>query len=200
MFISACSMVPTPKLTATPYEEFANVPEITLPANINGLIIVLQGQDIEARIQAARVVGGMGPGAEAAVPALTQNLNHPYFEVRRAAVEALGNIGPAAKSSIPVLIVTLLTDSYVHARVSAAISLGEIGETICIPALATSLEDESDSVQVRSAIVIGLLTGQEFPDLNGPGYSLNEDGIPLIVIAARKWWENDGRYQDWTGE
>lgn len=163
-------------------------------------IAVLQGEDIEARIQASRAIGNMGPEAEQAVPALTQNLNHGFFEVRKVAAEALGKIGPAAQPSVPVLIVTLLTDSFVHARVNAAISLGQIGDTACVPALVKSLGDESDSVQIRSAIALAMLTGQEFPDWNSQGYSLSKEGIPLIVIAAREWWEKEGRHQNWLSE
>jgi HEAT repeat protein len=143
----------------------------------------------------------MGPAAEPAVPALTQNLYHDNFEVRRAAAEALGKIGPAAQSSVPVLIVTLLEDSFVHARGAAAEALGPIGQTIAVPALAAALADPSDSVQVASAISLASLTGQEFPDLNTKGgYSLNQEGIPIIVAAAREWWQKEGRYQGWLGK
>lgn len=201
MLISACIRAPVSKLTATPYEEFIGIPQATLPTDITGLIVVLQSQDVEARIQATRVLGNMGPAAQPAVPALTQNLYHYNFEVRRAAAEALGKVGPGAQSSVPVLIVTLLEDSFVHARGAAAEALGKIGESMTVPALAAALADESDSVQIQSAISLALLTGQEFPDLdtNG-GYSLNQEGVPLIVEAAKGWWENEGRYQDWLGE
>jgi HEAT repeat protein len=201
MLISACSRVPKSKPTATLYEKFVAIPQVTLPTDVNGLISVMLGQDVEARIQAARVLGGMGSAVEPAVPALTQNLYHFNFEARRAAAEALGKIGPGARSSVPVLIVVLLEDSFVHARVASAEALGKIGEPIAVPALATSLADESDSVQIESAISLALLSGQKFPDLDTKGgYSLNQKGVPIIVEAAKEWWETTGRYQDWLGK
>lgn len=198
ILISACSGLRTSKPTTTPYEEFVTPPQITLPADVNGLTAVLRNQNIEARIQAARALANMGSAAKPAVPALTQNLYHPYFEVRKTVAEALGKIGPAARPSVPILIITLLEDPFVHARRAAAEALGEIGDKIAVPALAAALADEDHFVQIESAISLALLAGQEFPDFNSKGgYSLNQDGEPVIVEAAKEWWENEGRYQDW---
>ena len=30
------------------------------------------------------------------------------------------------------------------------------------------------------------------------GYVLSEDGTPLILIDARKWWEEEVQFQDWS--
>ena len=194
----ACNSTLESTPTATPYEEIRPIPQITLPSTLSGLIVVLKGEDDVAKIGAARVLASMGPEAELAVPALTQNLYSNSSEVRRVVAEALGEIGPTARSSVPALIVILLADPFVHARSNAATALGKIERVDAVPALATALMDEHVRVQISSAISIALLTGQEFPDLNVKGgYSLDENGVPIIVIAAREWWEEEGRYQDW---
>lgn len=183
--------------TTTPAAETYNLPPPTPPNTLPELIKVLSGPNDEARIGAARVLGSMGPEAEAAVPALTKALytEGPY-DVRQAAAWALGEIGPAAKSAVPALIVVLLTD-FVHARRAAALALGKIGDTAAIPSLAQSLKDEDSGVSIQAAEAISMMTGEKFPDVGGTGYSLDENGVPQIVKAAREWWEQEGQYQDW---
>ncbi len=196
-----CTLGPTPVPTASPWAETWNVPPPTPPATLPELIAVLSGYNAEARIGAARALGAMGSDAEVAVPALTRNLYYNGAgDVREAAAWALGEIGPGAKSAVPVLIVVLLTDS-MHARKEAAIALGKIGDPAAIPALASSLYDESPWVRIASAEAIAQLTDQSFPGAppsNGGGYILNEEtGEAIIVLAAREWWENEGWQQDW---
>lgn len=53
---------------------------------------------------AALHLSHIGPGAEAAVPALTKALQQADGSVREPAAQALGSIGPAAKSAVPALI------------------------------------------------------------------------------------------------
>jgi hypothetical protein len=139
----------------------------------------------------------MGPAAVEAVPALTQNLYYRNDEVSRYAAQALGKIGPGAKPAVPSLIALLLSDSFVHSRREAAEALGRIGDISAIPALAQGLNDEDKGVGIECAKSIAVLTGQQFPDLNSTGYSLNEKGVPLIVIAAREWWQQEGQYKSW---
>ncbi|MDX1948126.1 MAG: HEAT repeat domain-containing protein [Pirellulaceae bacterium] len=52
--------------------------------------------DAEVRLQAATVLGRMGPDAQGAAIALTQLLADPDIRIRKAATRALGRIGPAA--------------------------------------------------------------------------------------------------------
>jgi HEAT repeat protein len=71
--------------------------------------------DPQMVIQVAKALGGMGPDAAAAVPALIEKLKNPPkvpakapTELSRptilaAIVEALGNIGPAARDAVPVI-------------------------------------------------------------------------------------------------
>lgn len=196
-----CTLRPTSVPTTTPPAETWNLPPPTPPSTLPELIEVLSSDNAEARIGAARVLGAMGPDAEAAVPALTRNLYYHYvYDVRQAAARALGEIGPAAKPAVPVLIVVLLTDS-TPAREAAAIALGKIQDSTAIPALARGLYDESPFVRIHSAEAIARITGQSFPGAppsEGGGYILDESsGEAVIVLAAREWWKKEGWQQDW---
>ena len=196
-----CAMKPTPTPTASPAAETWHSPPPTPPASLPELIEVLSSYSAEARIGAARALGAMGPDAEAAVPALANNLYYEgAHEVRRAAAWALGEIGPAARPAVPLLIVVLLDDS-VHAREAAAIALGKIQDPTAVPGLASSLDDQSQFVQVSSAEALAQLTGQSFPGSPPSelgGYTLNESGEALIVLAASDWWKEEGWRQDWS--
>jgi HEAT repeat protein len=61
--------------------------------------------DPQMVIQVAKALGGMGPDAAAAVPALIEKLKNPpkVPAILAAIVEALGNIGPAARDAVPVI-------------------------------------------------------------------------------------------------
>jgi len=71
--------------------------------------------------------------------------------------------------------------------VEAAIALGKIGDAVAVPALAFALDDEEHNVQIYSAKSIALLTGQKFTDMNGPGYLLDENKNPILVLKAKEW-------------
>ena len=130
------------------------------------------------------------------MPALIANLDYSNSEVRRYAAIALGEIGPNANQAVPSLEKELLTDTSVHPRRAAAEALAKIGDTSAIPTLVEVLDDSDIAIQAAEAV--GVLAKQDFPDLGGPGYELNEEHVPLIVIAARKWWEAEGQYQEWS--
>ncbi|MFT3893462.1 MAG: HEAT repeat domain-containing protein [Anaerolineales bacterium] len=193
---------PTPGSTVTP-EIFVerNYPPPTPPSTIPELIDVLLGDyGDEARIGAAYALGQMGEKATPAIPALTINLFHegPY-EVRLQAAKALGEIGPNAQSSVPMLIAVMFKD-FVHVRAEAAEALGKIGDTTAIPALALALDDEENEVSIYAAKSIAILANQNFPDVGATGFTLDEDGVPLIVKAANVWWKQEGQFQDWASQ
>lgn len=56
-----------------------------------------------SRNAAAYAIGGMGPAAKAAVPALIDALNDPEASVRYPVCVALREIGPVAKDAVPAL-------------------------------------------------------------------------------------------------
>lgn len=183
-----------------PPVEATTVPP-TVPSTLSEVIDALSSYSAEARITAALALSEYGKEAAVAVPALIQNLHYEAnSDVRRSAAIALGELGPDAHSSGPDLIHVLQTDSVVRVRISAAEALGRMGATASIPALASSLYEEDTELAIVAAVSISLIVGEDFPDAASQhGYRTNEEGIPLIVIAARQWWDQNGKDQDWPG-
>ena len=161
------------------------------------LIHDLRSDDACLRLSAALAIAEIGENASLAVPALTTNLyyNGPW-EIRASAAYALGQIGPASKPAVPVLIAALLAD-FMHVRSAAATALGTIGDASAVPALAVALQDDHSQMAIYAAEALAILTGQEFPGLGGPGYELNDEGVPFIVVAAQQWWTQEGLQQSW---
>ena len=84
-------------------------------------------------------------------------------------------------------------------------ALGSIGERSSVPVLVQILLDERTLeyhkfLVIDCALSISKITGEKFADMDDgiAGYTINEDGIPLIVVDARSWWEQDGQYQNWN--
>ena len=81
----------------------------------------------EARWNAARTIGKIGPSAVSTVPDLIDELDDPADTLREHAAEAIGDIGPvAAELGVPALR-KALTDHYVKVRRDSVRSLGYIG-------------------------------------------------------------------------
>ncbi len=82
----------------------------------------------EARWNAARTIGKIGPNAVSAVQDLIDEMDDPADTLREHAAEAIGDIGPtAAELGVPALR-KALTDHYVKVRRDSVRSLGYIGE------------------------------------------------------------------------
>lgn len=194
IFGAGCVRVDTP----TPAREDAVTPPPTPPRTVPELIDVLLNGSEEARVGAARRLGQMGDSALDAIPALSASLSHSNSEVREAAAWALGQMGSSASSSVNALSQLITRDVVARVRMTAADSLGLIGAKSAIPALAEGLQDNEVNVNISSARSIGLITEQDFPDMNSSGFSLNESGVPLIVVAAREWWASIGQHQEWN--
>lgn len=179
-------------------------PSPTAPSTLPELIESLSDSDYRVRLAATYALRDKGPTAKQAVPALITALSDEVGDVRASSADALGEIGPKAASAVPMLIGVLQSDEFAHARAEAAEALGKIGDPGAVPALANTLwdqeaQEEYSFILIEAAQAIARLTDNSFPDSEpGPhGYRLNEDGIPLIIIAARKWWETEGQYQEW---
>lgn len=187
--------------------ELTTVPP-TAPAKLSEVIETLSSNSAEARITAALAVPSFGTEAVAAVPALIQNLHYePTSDVREAAAIALGKLGSDADSAVSELINILQNDGTVNVRIAAAEALGNIGNRSAVPTLAATLYEEDVigrsnlELIIISAKSISLITGENFLDENSrQDYPLSEEGIPLIVIAAQKWWEQEGKDQLWEDE
>ncbi len=78
---------------------------------VSTLIQVLRSENIEARVNAARALGGMGISAKIAEPALMVALNDSESEVRYTAATALANLGGDTKVALPLLQEALQNES-----------------------------------------------------------------------------------------
>jgi len=190
-FCCSCGLLPVEATTVPP----------TVPSTLSEVIDALSSYSAEARITAALALSEYGKEAVVAVPALIQNLHYEAnSDVRRAAAIALGELGPDGRSAVSDLTHVLQTDKAVRVRISAAEALGRMDASVSVPALASSLYAEDTELAIVAAVSISLITGEDSPDADSQhGYRVNEEGIPLIVIAARQWWEAEGKDQDWAG-
>jgi HEAT repeat protein len=86
--------------------------------------------------------------------AALRDLGSTDVRVRVAASDALGNVEGAERVRAAAALVPLLDDERHEVRVSAALALGDLGETTAVPALVEHLEDGHR--EARQAIVIAL--------------------------------------------
>jgi hypothetical protein len=172
---------------------------------LDEIIHSLSSPDFGVRFVGIAKLRDMGPSAKSAVPQLIVALSDDSSDIRVITADALGEIGPDAAQAVPELIRILKHDEYLYARVSAGKALGKIGDRSVVPLLIETIhEQESESgdnnISIACAWAVAQLTNNPFPDSeSGPhGYEINENGVPLIVLAVNEWWENSGKYQDWN--
>jgi len=118
------------------------------------------------RIRAAEALGGIGPTAADAVPALIDALRDDDSAVREYAASALGRMGPAAKEAVPA-IAENLKDGADGARLMAAIALSEIGPVAAnaVPALAETLKGEELALCRKAADALAQIGPAAVPTL-----------------------------------
>ncbi len=111
--------------------------------NQDNVRCALKDEEGSVRKVAAEALGGIGPEAKAAVPALIEALKDPEGDVRREAAQTLGQIGPEAKAAVPALS-EALKDTEWEVRSGAGRALGGIGPEAkaAIPALIEASKDE----------------------------------------------------------
>lgn len=182
-------------------------PRPTAPSTVPELIDSLSSGDDQASIVAAYALASMGAEAAPAVPALIDNLTYEgHTDVRESAAYALGKIGADASAAVPTL-VSLMHDNSesVHVRSAAALAIGGIGEITAVPELINTLyvdglfvNSSMRNIAIDAVRSIEHMTDQEFSGRTGTGYLIGQDGVPIIVLEARKWWEEEGQYLDWS--
>lgn len=108
------------------------------------------------------------------------------------AMHTLIKIGrPAASCAIPVLIATAEQDDpYLRLSAEEAIRVLSPAPPRAIPYLARLLYHQNPAICLRAAKAIVVTAG-----LSGPGYA--QDIGKDLVLAVRKWWEENGIKQDW---
>jgi len=161
--------------------------------------------DMSVRLVSIYELDKYGKGAIIAIPDLIDNLNVDDQELRVAAINALGHLGPDAKVAIPGLINVLHNDSYYHAKSAAATALGSIGGHMIVPDLAAALlvdnTPHSYDIAISCARSLATITGEKFRDSDSKtGYLIDKNGVPFLVIDARKWWLETGQYYDWSSK
>jgi len=200
---TSCSRVPAEPTPTPPVETSAlPTPAATLPELINDL----SSNDMGVRLVSIYTLEEYGDDAVIAIPLLRENLEVNDVDVREAAAYALGKLGSKAQKAVPDLIIVIQDDSSYHVRDTAIEALGLIGDSTAIPALATILFEERTTydpwygIPISCADAIATITDERFTDTGKGIYTLNEDGIPLLVIDAREWWQEEGQYQNWINK
>lgn len=215
VFSSGCNggtKIISPLSSKETMEAIEMPPYPTAAATLQELIIDLSSNDPLVRIVSMDALEKYGDEASLAVPQLRMNLYYDDFsEVRWHAAIALGRLGSLAKEAVPDLISVFENDDDPGTVFYAIDALGNLGISSIVPRLATALYcddmfnkqmvytvDACYDYAISSADAISKLTDEHFTDAGTGMYTLTEDGTPLIVIDARKWWEEEGQYQDWS--
>lgn len=136
------------------------------------LIEALKSDDTEIRLGAAKALGGMGPRAKDAVPALIENLGHGDEALRVEVIESLGAIGADAVGPLS----KSLGWPDARLRSGSARSLGAIGVAAAAagPILIERAKSDTES-SVRAAALAAL------PKLG----LAQEQIVPALVAALR---------------
>jgi HEAT repeat protein len=190
---------PTPTSdNALPYAEEDTLP--TPARQLDEIIRNISSDDPGIRLVSIRALENLGDQATSAVPALRKALFDDWSEIRINSEIQLGSLGPKAIDSVSDLQTVLGNDMNINVREQAARSLGMIGSRSSVPILANTLYVDNEYLTIESAEAIARITGEHFRDSGyAGGYFSNSQGIPYIVIDARKWWQEKGQYQDWEG-
>lgn len=105
----------------------------------------------EARWNAARTLGKMGPDGLGALPVLIEFTTDADDLIREHAAEAIGDFGPAAAAGIPALL-ECLDDPITKVRRDAVRSLGQLGEAAhdAVSRIQPLLDDPEEIVRVAA--------------------------------------------------
>jgi HEAT repeat protein len=139
----------------------------------------LRSPDSNARRYAASALGGIGPEAKEAVPALITTLKDQNVDVRRYAASVLGEIGPPA---VPELIAAL-KDQDAEVRRHAASALEKNGPEAkeAVPALITCPSPKFHPVPNYLALVSCNVDQQRYIRFR-----------KLLKLKANEFWRRTG--------
>jgi hypothetical protein len=186
-----------PRPTPLPSGELEASP-VPTPSSLEEAISYMHSYTAEERIVGMWAVLDYRSRALDVIPLITQNLYYqPTDEVRSNAARVLEQLGPIANQAVPDLIDVLQNDSSINVQIDAAAALGTIGDKKAVPILAQQLYQEDRFLSIYFAKSIALITAERFPDADSQGGYRVRGGVPLIVSAARDWWEKIGQYQNW---
>ena len=132
---------------ANAVEALASLGEAAVPALIDALRIE------RTRPAVARLLGGMGPGAKKAAPALARiAVGDDSLPARCEALMALGAIGPEAAESVPAMVEALVGPNE-EVCYAACYALGQMGPSAIVaqPELRKKLGDANDMIALSAA-------------------------------------------------
>lgn len=134
---------------------------------LESLVVLMHdaSASVEARWNAARTIGKIGPDARPAVPDLIAELDNPEDTIREHAAEAIGDIGPvAAELGVPALR-RVLNDHYVKVRRDAVRSLGYIGPAAreAVEEILPLLDDPEEMVRLAAREALQKIAPERLP-------------------------------------
>ena len=174
---------------------------VSTPSSFDEALAYMEDYSVEKRIEGMWAVINYPDNAEEAIPLLIQNL---YYEttpdIRAHAARILGVLGKESIAAVPDLIQVAQNDTSLKVQIEAATALGSISDRKAVPVLAQKMYQDDIELGIVSANAISQITGLKFSEANSQVYTLDENGVPLVVIAVQTWWEEEGQYQDWSNE
>ena len=148
------------------------------------LVATLKSDDEVARIEAARVLGQIGPAASDSVHRLAEILeDEDEVELlRKRAALALGRIGRTGSSTSVSALIRVMTSASPTIRKAAAIALAKIADDVAIAALVKALESDVET-RAMAEFSLGHTGPPAVPRLlNALGH---EDGsVRAAVVSA----------------
>jgi HEAT repeat protein len=133
--------------------ELKDQPDIEQAASTT-LLKLLADPYVLVRSAAARSLGGIKMGADAAIPALIVAAADPDWRVRRDTASALGSFGEQAASANDVL-VTLLRDPDHETRLRAGQSLRAVNPTGAFDLVMAAAKDGNENIRTTAIEAIG---------------------------------------------
>jgi HEAT repeat protein len=151
---------------------------------VSALVRVLEdkSQSTEARWNAARTIGKIGPDAAGAVAALIDALGDDEWTIREHCAESLGQIGAEAAGDGVAALLTALDDPVARVRKDAARSLGQIGADEALPQIEKLLEDPEEIVRKAAQGAVEKLKPAE----KAPPNDASEDDDDEEEMEGRK--------------
>ncbi len=196
IFLLIGSCIQKPKISEP---DELNVIPISTPSSYDQAINYLNGSAEERIAGCWTLANNYSDHYLEFIPLVINNLHYqPTSDVRENSAKVLGELGTTAKISVPNLIEVMENDNSNNARIEAAIALGKIKDSRAMPALSKILDSKNIHLSISAAKSMSKITGVIFPDSNSTGgYSINNEGKPLIVVAAKKWWTDSGSKMKW---
>lgn len=125
---------------------------------VNRLVMLVAdpSQDLNTRVEAARLIGRLGEAAKGAVPRLVEVLQrlqgNELADLQLAIIESLGQLGHAARGALPVI--ATVANRSVDAQIAARLAINNIlsaPDTQNVDTLVRQLVDKDPSQRIRAA-------------------------------------------------